>query len=81
MAAALDSLVRAAESVSLTHGDVGFVHGPNIGLGRRDDTVARLSAAHPPPARGRHEMELDEIRGFLSRQRELCLFKFKVFPI
>lgn len=80
----LDSLVCAAESVALTHGDVRLVHGPHVGLGGRDDTVVTLSAAHSPPVRGRDEMRRDEMRWHnmrVKQQRKLCLFRSKVVPI
>ena len=44
-------LVRAAEAVALTQGDVGLVHRLDVRLCRRDDVLARLVAAHSPPGR------------------------------
>ena len=44
-------LVRAAEAVALTQGDVGLVHRLDVRLCRRDDMLARLVAAHSPPGR------------------------------
>lgn len=43
-------LVGAAEAMALTQGDVGLVHRVDVGLCRRDNAVAEVSATNPPPA-------------------------------
>lgn len=49
-------LVRAAEAMPLTQGDVGLVHGLDVGLGCRDDVVTEVPAAHPPPVEKKKKM-------------------------
>lgn len=46
-----DSLVCAAEAMSVTQGDVGLVHRLDVRLCCRDNIVTVVPTAHPPPAR------------------------------